>query len=102
MLGQPGDADVVGLVMLGQFGMFGGHPVGQAGELTVDCGQLFFGGTSLCARHRRRRWPLGRCWGANAGSQLQVFVDAAGQVPQPVIENRLLLVSDPLEQIPVV
>lgn len=47
MLGQPGDADVVGLVMLGQFGMFGGHPVGQAGELTVDCGQLFFGGTSL-------------------------------------------------------
>ena len=36
------------------------------------------------------------------GGQPQVFVDAAGQVPQPAVENRVLLVGDPLEQIAVV
>ena len=34
--------------------------------------------------------------------QPQVFVDATGQMPQPAVQNRVLLIGDPFEQVPVV
>ena len=46
----------------------------------------------------------GRPCGARGivGRQPQVLVDAAGQVPQPAVEDRVLLVGDALEEVPVV
>ena len=54
--------DVVGLVMLGQFGVLGRDPVGQAGELAVGRGQLLLGGAPLRRRTSLaalRRWCVG-------------------------------------------
>ena len=91
--------------MLGEFGVLGRDPVGQPGELTVDRGQFLLGGASLrrptsLAARRASAWQPPRL--AVCAASLQVFVDAAGQMAQPAIENRVLLIGDPLEQVPVV
>ena len=59
----------------------------------IACG---LGGRRTSARGR------GSSGGRNVGGQPQVFVDAAGQVPQPAVEDRVLLIGDAFEQISVV
>ena len=89
--GQPGDADMVGLVVLGQLDMLGVDPVGQFGQR--DPGRR---SPSACATRRltegwigadgpRRPWRLGRRADA---TRSQVLVDAAGQMTQVVVEGR--------------
>src|SRR6201992_807200 len=44
LLGEPGDADVVGLIMVGQFTVFGRDLVSQPGQQLIDGTELLFGG----------------------------------------------------------
>src|ERR1700742_5022842 len=92
--------------MAGEFGVFGRDSIDEASELAVRRGKFLLGGATLragqCLRLGdmcSRSWLLG---GRGMGRQPQILVNAAGQMPQPAVEDRVLLVGDPLEQIPVV
>lgn len=103
LLGQLGDPDVIGLVVFGELGVLCRDAFGQTGELAVECGQLFLGGPALSARHRlcwRGRFLTGL--GRRTCRELQVFVDAARQMAQLAVQDRVLLIGDSFEQIAVV
>ncbi|MDT5219829.1 MAG: hypothetical protein QOF15_1934, partial [Mycobacterium sp.] len=53
------------------------------------------GGAALRSRHRLRLWCRYR-WrglGRRTGGGLQILVDAAGQIPHPAIQDRVLLIG---------
>ena len=96
---------MIGLVERRQFVVFGRDAVGGLAQLAVDRRDLLLHRTQFGAGQtvrRCRRLPLrdipccrGRC-------QLQILVDATGQMPQPAVEDGVLLVGDALQQVPVV
>ncbi len=109
---------VVALVVIGQRGPPGGDLVSEPGDLCVSMAVSSFcaarssapdspdpvpSAVASSARVRRRpRSPGGSGQIRPGRPQPQVLVDAAGQVPQPAVEDRVLLVGDPLDEVPVV
>src|SRR5690606_10153420 len=87
---------VVALVVLGHAPVQVVHLGAQPVEAALDRGDLLLGRAALGAggprRARRRVGGRGGRAGLLLAAQAQVLLDPAGEVPQPPVEDRVLLV----------